>query len=97
MDRVTAKSDFGNIPDEEILDANARLLAKREARARLKAEGKLEGWRSPIPVKTAGGLISELLPMLKVWEVRTKDGGALPLMDLYESLLEIVRRARASL
>ena len=97
MSRVTAKSDFGNIPDKEILEANARLLAKREARARLKAEGKLEGGHSPIPIKAAGELIAELYPMLEVWQVRTKDGGALPLMDLYESLLEIVRRVRASL
>ena len=97
MSRITAKPDFGNIPDKEILEANARLLAKRDARARLKAEGKLGGGPPCIPIKAAGELIAELYPTLEVWQVKTKDGGALPLMDLYESLLDIVLRVRASL
>ena len=100
MNRVTAKSDFGNIPGKEIkeiLEANARLLAKREARARLKAEGKLKCGPPCIPIKAADELIAELLPTLKVWEVSTSDGDNFLLMDFYLHLLEIVRRVRESL
>lgn len=60
MDIIRQVRGLSQAEAELISAGNDRLLAKRDARERLKAEGKLDG-RGDIPVWTAGELIAGVL------------------------------------